>query len=174
MSFLARRTCALSVVVAAGLLITACGDSQPTAVDGPATEQGAADEPGSPLRVGRGAALGEPQTPPAPGEVKLWVSNQSFEDESVRLTISIAGTQVVDETFAVEGQHDWIAFDIAGLEPGVQSIVAESETGARYAGEFTIPADAPRWLVVDYWYSPGDAAGRHFGFAAFEDAVAFA
>lgn len=128
----------------------------------------------SSLIVERGAALGQQQSTPAPGEVKLWVSNQSFEDDPVHLSVSIGDTLIIEDDFKVEGQHNWIAFDIRGLEPGVHPIRAESDTGAHYAGEFTVLDHEPRWLVLDYWHYPEEPSGRHFSFNESDHAVAFA
>ena len=35
----------------------------------------------------------------------LWVSNQSFEDDPVQVTIAIDGVEVISQQFEVEGQH---------------------------------------------------------------------
>ena len=126
------------------------------------------------VTVERGRPLGEPQIEPGPGEVRLWVSNQSFVDDPIHLTIAIGGLTVVEERFEVRGQHNWIAFDIKGLQPGVHTITAESDTGANVAEEFTVREDEPRWLVLDYWYSPEDPEGRHFTLNEFDKPVGFA
>ena len=122
----------------------------------------------------RGPAVGQPQTEPAPGEVRLWVSNQSFDDDPIRLTISIDGHPVVDDDFAVEGQHNWIPFDIGGLAPGQHTLQAESGTGVVATAELTVVDGEPRWLVVDYWYYADDTEGRHITIDEFDHAVAFA
>jgi hypothetical protein len=85
----------------------------------------------------------------------LYVSNQSFEDPSVQIAISIDGVVVVDETFAVEGQHNWIAFEL-DVSPGDHILTATSNTGAQLTVEFTTKAGQPRWAVVDYWWYPED------------------
>lgn len=127
----------------------------------------------SPL-VEEGPPLGQRQTEPAPGMVRLWVSNQSFEDDPVRLTISIDGTPVVNDDFEVQGQHNWIPFDISGLTPGAHAIVAESDTGAQHLGEFTVLVGEARWLVLDYWYYPDSSEGRYFTLTESDHAVGFA
>jgi hypothetical protein len=153
------------MIAVVGLSAAGCGTD---------TQRGVVLDPSSPLAVERGAPLGQQQSTPAPGEVKLWVSNQSFDDDPVRLTVSIGETRIIGDDFDVEGQHNWIAFDIHGLEPGVHTISAESDTGARFAGEFTVPGDEPRWLVLDYWYYSNDPSGRRFSFRESDHAVAFA
>ena len=126
------------------------------------------------VTVQPGPPLGERQNAPGPGEVKLWVSNQSLADDPIHLTVAIGDLTVVDQRFEVLGQHNWIAFDIRGLQPGVHTITAESDTGASLTAEFTVPEDEPRWLLLDYWYYPEDAEGRHFTFDEFDEPVAFA
>ena len=124
--------------------------------------------------VERGPSVGEPQVEPAVGEVQLWVSNQSFEDDPVMLTVRVDGIPVVAEPFSVEGQHNWQSFLLRGLAPGEHTVIAESDTGATSSWTFTLAADAPRWLVVDYWYYPDEAEGRHFTFQESDEPVAFA
>lgn len=120
-----------------------------------------------------GPSVGEEQVEPRPGAVKLWVSNQSFEDDPVHITIRLDGIPVVEEPFLVEGQHNWQSFTITGLAPGDHTVTAESDTGATGSWTLTLPADEPRWLVVDYWHYPDDAAGRHFTFLESDEPVAF-
>jgi len=82
------------------------------------------------LEVVRGTPLGEIQAEPAAGTIKLWVSNQSFGEDPVRLTVRIGDTTVVDDSFEVLGQHNWIAFDMSGLAPGSHTLRVVSDTGA--------------------------------------------
>jgi hypothetical protein len=121
-----------------------------------------------------GPSVGEAQVDPEPGEVQLWVSNQSFEDDPVSITVRVDGIPVVGEPFSVEGQHNWQSFLIRGLAPGDHTVTAESDTGATSSWTFDLPADEPRWLVVDYWYYPDEAEGRHFTFQESDEPVAFA
>ena len=130
--------------------------------------------PNNDLIASHGASVGQPQEDLALGDVKLWVSNQSFEDDPVAITIRINESVVVDDSFLVEGQHNWTAFDIAGLEPGKHQLTAESDTGAQLAGVFTLPENESRWLVVDYWFYVDEDTGRYFTFSESDEPVAFA
>ncbi len=107
------------------------------------------------------------------GEVRLWVSNQSFEDDPVFITIRIDGEPVVNDSFAVEGQHNWMSFDIAGLSSGSHEVVAVSDTGAQTGGSFTLPEGESRWLVVDYWYDAGEPDNRYFTLSESDVPVGF-
>jgi hypothetical protein len=105
--------------------------------------------------------------------VKLWVGNQSFDDDPVAITVAIDGVQVVDDSFEVGSQHNWFSFMIDGLEPGEHTLSATSDTGAVFEATFTVPPDEPRWMVVDYWYHPDDELGRHFTFRESAEPIYF-
>ncbi len=126
-----------------------------------------------------GAAVSEPtgvgaaQDEVAVGEVRLWVSNQSFDDDPVSVTIRVDGEVVVDDSFAVGGQHNWVSFDIAGLSSGPHELVAESDSGARTDGSFTLPDGESRWLVADYWYDAGEPDNRYFTLSESDEPVYF-
>lgn len=100
----------------------------------------------------------------------LWVSNQSFVDDPVRVTVHIDGVPVVDEDFAVEGQHNWVRFPV-DLPPGEHELVAESDTGVQLTRTFTLPVKGPRYAVMDYWNYPGE--GRRFTWRIQKNPFAF-
>ena len=112
-----------------------------------------------------------PQPTPPPPPFTLYVSNQSFEDPTVRITITIDDQVVVDQDFDVEGQHNWITFtpDIA---PGDHTLKAISDTGAELIVDFTLPDGEPRWAVVDYWYYPEEDP-RNFTFDISDQPIGF-
>lgn len=83
--------------------------------------------------------------------VVLGVSNQSFDDPEVNLTVTLDGVDVVEQSFAVEGQHTVTSFGF-DLAPGVHTLKVVSDTGATTSESFELPADEPRWIYVDYWY----------------------
>ena len=187
------------VFIVIGLLSVACADDQstpdpggrhtdPDAALGQVTDRSSTldasistspEQPDAGVRaqsevtVDRGVPAGEPQTEPGPGEVKLWVSNQSFADDPVTVTISIDGVSVIEEDFRVEGQHNWIGFNVRRLQPGRHTITGSSSTGAEHTDIFTVSADEPRWLVLNYWYSREDSSGRYFTFAESDLPIAF-
>lgn len=123
--------------------------------------------------VERGSGIGEAPVEPQPGEVKLWVSNQSFTDDPVSVIVRLDGIPIVSESFFVEGQHNWQSFLVGGLAPGEHTLTAESDTGVTTSWTFTLPEDEARWLVVDYWYEPGEADGRRFTFHESDEPVVF-
>lgn len=125
------------------------------------------------ISVVPGSDPGVEPVEPVPGQVKLWVSNQSFEDDPVAVTVEIDGVTVVDDSFEVGSQHNWFSFMIDGLESGEHTVTATSDTGVVFEGTFTLPPDEPRWMVVDYWYYPDDAEGRHFTLSESDEPIYF-
>lgn len=112
-----------------------------------------------------------PQPTPPPPPFTLYVSNQSFEEPTVRITIQIDDQVVVDEGFDVEGQHNWITFT-PDVTPGDHTLQAVSDTGAEFSVDFTIPENEPRWAVVDYWYYPEEGP-RSFTFDISDQPIGF-
>lgn len=127
---------ALGAVVLAG-----CGDAQ--GVD-PTAHQDVTGGDGAVRLVDRAEA-----------DLMLYVSNQSFDDEVVRLRVAVDGTTVVDGDFHVEGQHNWIRFALA-LEPGRHEVGAESDSGVSMAEPFTMPRRGTRYAVIDHWTYDSD------------------
>jgi hypothetical protein len=139
-------------------------------VPGCADDHAALGEP-SPVVVGPGARAKEatvsPGSPPAGirvvknhrADLYLFVSNQSFIDDPVVLTISIDGTEVVAQPFEVGGQHNWILFPVR-LPPGHHVLTAVSDTGVEIQQHFTSHPTEARHAVVDYW-NYMDGHGRH-------------
>jgi hypothetical protein len=80
----------------------------------------------------------------------LIVSNQSFDDEEVRLKVMVDGVTVVEGDFHVEDQHNWITFPL-GLRPGGHEVTANSDSGAILRESFEVPSNKPRYAVIDYW-----------------------
>lgn len=148
---LARLAVALVVL----LTITACGAAPP-----------------SRSTAGRGGVAASESPTASPPPLTLYVSNQSFDDPHVGITIAIDGVVVVDRRFAVDNQHNWIAFEPA-VGPGDHVLTASSDTGAELRVEFTIEAGEPRWAVVNYWWYPGDGP-RHFTFDISDEPIGFA
>jgi hypothetical protein len=164
----------LRFVIAAGLVLGACGDGgAEDVVTGPTPDET--------------SSLGEPEgraplPPPDDGPIgggawsgtglTLYVSNQSFDDPSVDITVTIDGRVVVDEEFDVEGQHNWKTFEL-DLGPGEHTLRAESSTGAVHEAVFVLPEGEPRWAVLDNWWYPEEGE-RHFTFSIHDEPVGFA
>ncbi len=83
-------------------------------------------------------------------DLVLYASNQSFDDEKVRLTVAVDGVTVVDGDFHVEDQHNWVSFPLS-LSPGVHEVTAESDSGATLRESFQVPGDKMRYAVIEHW-----------------------
>ncbi len=152
------------VLLAAALV--ACGESGPASRTVPPSAPTSTEDANE-----RPTATEDGQVEP----VTLHVSNQSFDDPSVDVSISIDGTVVVDRQFDVEDQHNWVEFDLA-LPAGEHDVVASSDSGVETTFTFTTEEDEPRWLVVDYWFSEEherDGEGGRFTFNVSDEPVGF-
>jgi hypothetical protein len=163
----------LVVVLVACVAVAACGSGATSSSSaGSRSEHTSTSAPATPTDGGRTTDAGIDADPTASrGPFTLYVSNQSFEDPNVQITISIDGVVVVDEHFAVEEQHNWIAFE-PDVPPGDHTLTARSNTGAETTVEFTTESSKPRWAVVEYWWYP-EAGPRAFTFEISDEPMAF-
>jgi len=148
-----RRVIAALVTVGAVGVLAACTD---------------AERPGTaPAEAASGAASGTGIAPSAirivaerDANVRLWVSNQSFDDDPVTIGITIDGVELVARPFYVESQHNWTLVPIEA-PAGRHIIHVVSDTGAELLESFMLPDAGRRYALVDSWYYPGNG-GRHF------------
>jgi hypothetical protein len=86
----------------------------------------------------------------------LYVSNQSFGVEHVRITISIDGREVVDETFDVEGQHNFVLFALP-LEGSPHVLSARAaHSGLTFETQLVLPGEL--WALLQFWQSDSEPA----------------
>ncbi len=90
-------------------------------------------------------------TDPAAAHVVLGVTNQSFDDPDVALTVKIDDVEQVNESFAVEGQHKLKMFGL-DLEPGSHTVTVLADNGATAERSFELPDGERRWVSISYWY----------------------
>jgi hypothetical protein len=103
-----------------------------------------------PLSEGPEAPTGEPRlVAEQDANLHFLVSNQSFEQPDVRLALTIDGVELVDEDFAVEGQHNYEQLHVA-LAAGEHTVELTSDTGARLVRTVTVPARGDRWVMASY------------------------
>lgn len=79
----------------------------------------------------------------------LVISNQSFADPDVRLTVEIDGNVMVDRSFAVENQHSRHSY-LFPLDPGEHQVTVRADTGATHQRIVTLGPDR-RFLYLNYW-----------------------
>ena len=105
------------------------------------------------------------------GDMLLYVSNQSFEDPPVNITITIDGAVVVDDRFSVGNQHNWVPHQLT-LAQGEHRLRAESGTGVLFETTFTTPPDEALWAVLESWWYPEEEP-RQFTFSTHDEPVQF-
>ena len=95
---------------------------------------------------------------PEHADLHLWVSNQSYLDDPVVLTIDIDGQLVTSQPFEVKHQHHWVLFPLE-IPAGSHIVHVVSDTGVTRTQPFTLPAGLRRYAVIDYW-NDADEDGR--------------
>ncbi|HJQ92804.1 MAG TPA: hypothetical protein VJ874_00805 [Candidatus Thermoplasmatota archaeon] len=133
------------------------------------------------LLAGCSSPAGQPSDPDAPDDpnVHVYTSNQSFDDPTADILVTIDGEAVFDGKAEVEGQHNWMLRE-AKVAAGRHTVVAlERETDARESMAFDVPAGEERWIVVDFWNpmsrGSGEAgSGPGFTISVHEEQVYFA
>lgn len=153
------RTSATALLVAAGLVATGCSlDATGPEAEGTATGSTEAPVTADPTGASDDVRPADPDDAP----LVLGVSNQSFDDPEVGLTVTVDEVEVVDGSFAVEGQHT-VTFYGLDLAPGTHQVRVTSDTGASTSAAFVLPADERRWIAVNYWYLDPDKEGVTWG-----------
>jgi hypothetical protein len=102
----------------------------------------------------------------------LVVSNQSFADDRVQLTIAIDGWPVTADVHDVGSQHTTTSYVITGMSPGPHELTVESDTGVSHVATITVNDGAPRWAFVTYWYYPDDGEGRYVNVLESDEPIA--
>lgn len=110
--------------------------------------------------------------PEEEADLHLWVSNQSFAHDPVRLTVTVDGTPVVDQDFFVEGQHNWQLFPLS-LPEGRHEVVVTSDTGVLWEGTFRTGPER-RYAVVDFWKETRRDDTGHVTWRIQDEPLAFA
>ena len=89
-----------------------------------------------------------------PRGLALMISNQSFDDPDVGLTVTVDGDVVIERSFAVENQHTVVSYRLP-LEPGDHQMIVRADTGATHERVVSLDSER-RYLYVGYW--GGDAS----------------
>jgi len=109
--------------------------------------------------------------PGGPIPLHLYVSNQSFDIDPVDIAVSIDDVQLICQDFYVEGQHNWVLFEL-GLDPGHHQITATGSHGTTSLRE-EFDLEAERWAVLDFWHHP-DEGPEEFSFSIHDGPIGFA
>ncbi|MGF7059546.1 hypothetical protein [Brassicibacter mesophilus] len=78
------------------------------------------------------------------------ISNQSFSNRNVEIEVAIDGKKIIDNSFKVEDQHNWLYF-YYNLADGSHTIHALSEDGAEIEEDFDIDINNKKWILIEYW-----------------------
>ena len=110
------------------------------------------------------------------GNFVLYVSNQSFDEDPVDITVHIDGKKAVEADFHVGNQHSWIKHRF-NLPPGRHRLAAKSRTGKASLDKVFDISDK-HWAVIDYWYYPKLRGGsgptpRKFSFLIQDSPIGF-
>lgn len=89
--------------------------------------------------------------------LSIVITNQSFEDEEVQLEVKVDGITVVNGDFHVEGQHNFVSYQLA-VQPGTHELTAESEDfGEKLRETFEVPPGKDRHALIEHWTRKGSA-----------------
>ncbi len=100
---------------------------------------------------------------PPPG-VMLVISNQSYEDPDVEVTVTLDGEVVIDRSFAVEGQHTFTSYRLP-LAAGEHELAVMADTGATHERVLTLGSEQ-RHVYVGF--TSGGGAGSSGAFEVSE------
>lgn len=82
--------------------------------------------------------------------VVLTVSNQSYGDPDVHVTIEGDDETIVDGSFDVGNQHVFVGYEI-DLPPGTHALRIASDSGAEATESIDVGTDGPTYVTVTYW-----------------------
>ncbi len=89
----------------------------------------------------------------------LMVSNQSYLDDPVVLTVDIDGVNVLSQPFEVRNQHHDVRFPLR-LGTGTHQLRVSSDTGVVLEEKFTLPTTGGRQHASIDYYNYADEDGR--------------
>ncbi len=115
-----------------------------------------------------GCAVDPHQVTPEPENPNftLYVSNQSFEIDSVGIQVELAGELAVTGDFEVEGQHSWHEFRFA-LPAGTE-VAIEARAHGDVLTETVVVDDDHDYGVINFWSADETSTTPHLDYF-FED-----
>ena len=87
------------------------------------------------------------------------MSNQSYLDDPVVLSVVIDGVEVLSQPFEVLNQHHFINFPLR-LAPGMHRLKVASDTGVILERKFTMPEGGPQQYAGISYYNYADEDGK--------------
>lgn len=92
-------------------------------------------------------------------DLLLMVSNQSYLDDPVALTVVIDGLDVLSQPFEVRNQHHFVRFPLR-VGAGTHQLKVSSNTGVVLEVQFTLPGTGERQHAAIAYYNYADEDGR--------------
>jgi hypothetical protein len=92
-------------------------------------------------------------------DLHLWISNQSFADPAVSLSVEVDGRHVLTGCFEVGTQHGWVLYPLR-LPGGDHTLRVTSDTGATLDVRVAVPEGERRYAAVQYQRTPAEPEGR--------------
>ena len=92
-------------------------------------------------------------------DLLLRVSNQSFLDDPVVLTVWFDGVEVLSQPFEVRNQHTYVHFPLR-LGPGTHQVKVSSDTGVVIEEQFMLPASGERQYAGIGYFNYADEDGK--------------
>lgn len=92
--------------------------------------------------------------PDGTSDLTLWVSNQSYTDKKVDITVTLDGAVIIDRNFNVGDQHNHIEHRIQ-LDDGTHILSATTVIdgeNVELSEEFTIEPNQQRYAGLSYWH----------------------
>ena len=87
-------------------------------------------------------------------DLTLWVSNQSYTDKNVDVTVALDGVVIIDRSFHVGDQHNYIEHRIQ-LGEGTHILDASTVIDGQnieLSEEFSIEPGQQRYAGLNYWH----------------------
>jgi hypothetical protein len=92
-------------------------------------------------------------------DLLLTVSNESYLDDPVVLTVAIDGVDVLSQPFEVRDQHHFVRFPLR-LGSGTHELKVSSDTEVVLEERFTLPATGERQYAGIAYYNYADEDGK--------------
>jgi hypothetical protein len=111
----------------------------------------------APVTVPEPPATSTPDTTPpkGTGTLELYVSNQSFNIDPVDIVVSLDGKEIIAQDFDVEGQHNWVRFNI-DVPTGSHKLAVTANGGSAQRDLPIEIGTSTLFGVINFWAECGE------------------
>lgn len=92
-------------------------------------------------------------------DLLLTISNQSYLDDPVVLTVVIDGVEVLSRPFEVRNQHNFVPFPLC-VGPGAHKVWVSTDTDVALEEEFVLPPTGERQYASIEYFNYADEDGK--------------